>query len=565
MVSVLSNGVAVSNSSTRRALLGWVGRESTAGALRAASGVEYGVIVGLVAVLSIVAVQASGERISAIFANAGQQVSDKMAGAVEAVVDVGAGVGAGVSDVAEEILIFLTGGVLPAVDNATALSFDFSTPDFLSVEGVEPTEVSWSEGSIPLPAGLALDPDLGVVSGAVAADGQYSFEIVATAGAEEARAVYTIDVNGVRLAVTDITSGGSHSCAILAVDGSVMCWGLNSTGQLGSGSAGGPTPVAVLGLGANVRAVSAGTFHTCAIDAAGAAKCWGWGRKGQIGDDSASTGIRYSPTQVKNLTSGVKAISAGNEHTCAIDALGAAKCWGIGTAGQIGDNSSSATPRIRPTQVFGLGADVVAISAGSFNTCAIDVSGAAKCWGEGAQGAIGDGSSATGFRLTPTPVLGMTSGVQEISVGGRFVCAIDAASAAFCWGMNLQGQLGDGSTSPQKSPAPVAGLGSSVRHIAVGENHACAVTTAGGVKCWGYNANGQVGVGSGVFSDVLTPTEVSGLSDGARAITGGGRHTCAIDNSGAAKCWGKNTDGQVGDNTNISRDAPVAVFAPSGI
>ena len=132
-----------------------------------------------------------------------------------------------------------------------------------------------------------------------------------------------------------------------------------------------------------------------------------------------------------------------------------------------------------------------------------------------------------------------------------------------CWGENEYGQLGNGTTERSRVAVDVSGLGSGMKAVAVGYSHSCALTTGGGVKCWGLNTNGQLGNGaSGYDANSTTPVNVNGLASGVQAITAGGYHTCALLHNGAVKCWGCNEYGQLG-NGEFGYDAqsttPVAV------
>ena len=150
-----------------------------------------------------------------------------------------------------------------------------------------------------------------------------------------------------------------------------------------------------------------------------------------------------------------------------------------------------------------------------------------------------------------------------VSVGGGFVCALTRAGAVRCWGDNSRGQLGDGSTTDRSTPGEVVGLGSGVRSITAGGSHACALTVAGAVRCWGNNDHGQLG--DGTTTDRSTPVEVAGLGSGVRSLAAGYGSTCVVDGSRAAKCWGDNHDGQLGDGTNLERLRPVPVVGGSGL
>jgi alpha-tubulin suppressor-like RCC1 family protein len=296
--------------------------------------------------------------------------------------------------------------------------------------------------------------------------------------------------------------------------------------------------------------ISAGDAHTCAVTAAGGARCWGWNPYGQIGD--GTTADRHTPVDVWGFSSGMATISAGSGYTCSVTSSGGAKCWGWNLFDQLGDGTGTDTPY--PVGVSGLSSGAVAVSAGRYHTCAITTGGGAKCWGWNLYGQVGDGSTTN--RGTPRNVSGLSSGVAEIAVGDSHSCALTTGGGVKCWGLNDVGQLGDGSTTNSPMPVDVSGLTSGVAEIAVGDSHSCALTTGGAVKCWGNNFYGQLGDGSTTSSS--TPVNVSGLSSGATAISAGGNHTCAVD-GGAAKCWGRNSKGQLGDGTTTGSSTPVSV------
>lgn len=196
------------------------------------------------------------------------------------------------------------------------------------------------------------------------------------------------------------------------------------------------------------------------------------------------------------------------------------------------------------------------IKSSSAHTCAITSAGGVKCWGRNEFGQLGDGT--TFARARPTDVVGLTSGVTAISTYSYHTCAILASGAAKCWGYNANGQLGDGTTTNRSVPVFVNGLSSGVTAISTSDSHTCAVV-AGGVKCWGLNVDGQLGNGSTVSSAI--PVSVTGVVGVNAVVSGGqnrasfpvvggivyGNHTCAKLLSGGVKCWGSNAFGQLGD------------------
>ena len=351
---------------------------------------------------------------------------------------------------------------------------------------------------------------------------------------------------------TAIETGFDHSCA-LTTAGGVKCWGSNEWGQLGDGTTTTRlTPVDVVGLTSGVAAISAGGDHTCALTTAGGVKCWGRNRHGQVGDGTWTN--RFLPVDVSGLTSGVAAISAGSNHTCALTTAGGVKCWGWGEFGELGDGTGNR--HHTPVDVSGLTSGVAAISAGHNVTCAITTMGGMRCWGDNFNGQLGDGTNVG--RLTPVDVSGLTSGVTSMSVGLGQTCAVTSAGGAKCWGYNHFGELGDGTTTDRLTPVDVSGLTSGVATISGNEFHTCAVTTAGGAKCWGFNGTGAVG--DGTLHRRLTPVDVNGLTSGVATISTGVQFTCALKTAGAATCWGSGFNGQLGDGSTDLQLLPVDVY-----
>ena len=286
--------------------------------------------------------------------------------------------------------------------------------------------------------------------------------------------------------------------------------------------------------------VKAGERHTCVLTSAGAVKCWGLNHDGQLGDGKGED--RSAPVDVVGLTSGVKAITSGWRHTCAIRSEGGVQCWGNNNDGQVGDGTK--IDRQTPQDVEGLMTRVTAISAGERHTCALTTSGGVKCWGQNHDGQLGDGTRKD--KVTPVDVTGLTSGVTSITTGWRHTCALTKPGGVKCWGNNHDGQVGDGTRTGRHAPIDVAGLTSGVRAIASGWRHVCVLTSDGGAKCWGSNHEGQLGDGTGI--DRKSPVDVVVIPGGIVAIAAGGEHTCALS-QGTVTCWGENEDGQLGDGT----------------
>ena len=360
--------------------------------------------------------------------------------------------------------------------------------------------------------------------------------------------------------IQQIAVADTHVCA-LTTEGGVKCWGGNYLGQLGDGSTiHRNTPVDVVGLTSGVIAITADQSHTCALTELGAVKCWGNNETGQLGD--GTTEDRGIPVNVLGLDIGVKSITAGGGHTCALTALDKVQCWGRNNLGQLGDGTISGyfEPKTTPVDVVGLGSGVTAISAGRSHTCALTNDGGVKCWGLNSSGQLGDNTGGAGStKSTPVDVVGLNSGVDAISAGGSHTCALTTAGGVKCWGQNDLGQLGDDSTTNKNTPVDVIGLNGSAVGLSTGVNYTCAQDSAGGVMCWGRNIYGTLGDGSTV--DKRIPVAVIGLSSGVEAIRAGFSVTCALIATGGVKCWGRNDYGQLGDGTTVEKSIPVDVLA----
>lgn len=258
-----------------------------------------------------------------------------------------------------------------------------------------------------------------------------------------------------------------------------------------------------------------------------------------------------SMARVTIAASGVgTTIAAGLGHSCSVDVLGDAYCWGSNTAGQLGDgtNTYGASPQ-RVVDVSGL----VSIVAGEIHTCALTDAGDVYCWGAGGDGQLGHGT----FDTENRPVLvsgGLT--FRSLSAGHWHTCGVTTADEVWCWGLGAAGQLGDGGTVSSNVPVQVPG---SYLAVGPGKNHTCAIRADSLAVCWGSNEFGQLGDGSVSSSPYLSPTPVAGSTHFA-AITGGSDHTCGLDASGTAYCWGENGQGQLGDgSTSTPNPSPTAL------
>ncbi|RYY02884.1 MAG: PKD domain-containing protein [Gammaproteobacteria bacterium] len=325
---------------------------------------------------------------------------------------------------------------------------------------------------------------------------------------------------------------------------------LKVTDALMQQASSGPIPVAVTDNTQTITVkpslLSSGLLHSCSITAGGGVKCWGNNDAGQLGNGAFFNGVRMEDAVPITGLSDVVAVSAGGNHSCAITALGALKCWGENTNGQLGNGVGAFGLNSNvPVNVVGLNSGVIAVSLGRSHTCAIVTPGAIKCWGDNGSGQLGNGTNISSN--TPVNVTGLETGAYKISAGNSHSCAAVSGTGAFCWGSNGSGSLGNGTDFDNKLPIAVTGLSGSIISLASGYKHSCAVTSAGRVKCWGYNLQGQLGIGTTTDSPV--PVQIASLSDIVLVSLGEG-HSCALNSAGYTSCWGVNTYNQLGNETD---------------
>ena len=285
-------------------------------------------------------------------------------------------------------------------------------------------------------------------------------------------------------AAVSVATGVYHSCAV-TLSGGIACWGRNLVGELGDGSTQARDgPVAVSNLSGRVLSLDLGGSHACAVVVDGAVQCWGFNGFGAVGD---GTGVnRSSPTTVEALGRNVRWISAGSGHTCAIASEGAVKCWGSNAAGQLGNGNQS--DQLAPAVVSGLSRGMVQVAAGDSHTCALDDQGDVWCWGANQAGQLGTGG---GEALYPTRVEGLGEKAKSLGSGATHTCAVLLSGDTRCWGAYGGAQVGARGIS---SPVAVPGL-PRVRTISAGGAHTCAIDQTGALLCWGLNPWGELGRG----------------------------------------------------------------------
>ncbi|HAB57822.1 MAG TPA: hypothetical protein DCE75_07190 [Acidimicrobiaceae bacterium] len=337
-----------------------------------------------------------------------------------------------------------------------------------------------------------------------------------------------------RGAFASLTAGSSHACAVLD-DASVKCWGRHTNGSLGlgdtgnwgdgAGEMGNNLPAVDLGSGRTATAIAAGYYNTCALLDDASVKCWGQNQYGQLGlgdtdDRGDGFGLMGDNLPAVDLGSGrtATAITANSSHFCALLDDASIKCWGRNATGQLGlgdtndrgDGADEMGENL-PAVDLGSGRTATAITAGSAHFCALLDDASMKCWGQNQFGQLGQGDTLSrgdtademGDNL-PAVDLGSGRTATAITADGNVTCALLDDASVKCWGRNNEGQLGQGDQLRRGDiagqmgdnlPAVDLGSGRTAIVITAGSMFTCALLDDASVKCWGYNDEGQLGLG----------------------------------------------------------------------
>lgn len=337
------------------------------------------------------------------------------------------------------------------------------------------------------------------------------------------------------------------SCAVTE-DGNVWCWNFASE-----------EIVATQFSGLVAKAIDVSTNYTeiCALLEDGRVQCW----TGVYDQLQQHVVFQEQPHLIPNLGSITK-IAVGQKASCAIQTNGVAKCWGDPFVDFIGESYFITSPQ----QVYGLdrSAVTVDISNGSIDaeqhSCLVDEDHTAKCWGKNTYGQLGDGTNE--LRLAPVTVKGIEKQVASIELGAEHTCAILLDGSANCWGNNYWGQIGDGTQTTHVLPQPVQGITDTIKQLALGKGHSCALLNGGGVQCWGENIVAM----SNSFTEtyITRPAFVTGLSNGVKSITAGinGTEYCALMDDGAVRCWGY---GYTYQDRYTQRTEPITMSGFAGV
>jgi alpha-tubulin suppressor-like RCC1 family protein len=323
-----------------------------------------------------------------------------------------------------------------------------------------------------------------------------------------------------------------------------------------------------------VKSTIAGYSHTCAISLDDKAYCWGRNFYGQLGDNTTNNSSIPVAVKMDGVLNGktIKLISLARDHTCAVASDDKAYCWGVDDLGQLGNNSttnSSVPVAVNTTGLLsGKTIKSISVSAGGWHTCVLASNDQVYCWGYNSSGQLGNNSTTNSSVPVAVNTAGVLSGktIKSISSGSDSVCAVASDDLAYCWGDNGNGQLGNNSTTDSSVPVAVntAGVlsGKTIRSISSGSTHTCVLASDDRVYCWGRNSYGELGNNSTTDSSVPVAVNTAGVLSGKtiKAVsTSGYLHTCVVASDDQAYCWGRNGYGQLGNNSTIDSSIPVAV------
>jgi alpha-tubulin suppressor-like RCC1 family protein len=276
-----------------------------------------------------------------------------------------------------------------------------------------------------------------------------------------------------------------------------------------------------------------------------------------------ATAASHVPSEARGAATAASHARSGARGAATAAVSGTLRAWGLGGNGQLG-NGGTQTSTVPVKVKLPAGTKITSVRAGCFHTLALTSTGQVLAWGSNASGELGDGT--THFRTTPVKVhIPAGTTIKAIRAGCFHSLALTSTGQVLAWGLNTDGQLGNGTTTDSHTPVPVSlPTGTTVKAITAGEAHSLALTSTGQVLAWGFNAVGQLGNASTTDSD--TPVPVA-LPPGTKAagVAAGGLHSLALTSTGQVLAWGFNLQGELGNGTdNNNSDTPVMVMLPPG-
>ncbi len=352
-----------------------------------------------------------------------------------------------------------------------------------------------------------------------------------------------------------LSLGNNNSSCAINQSGLLLCWGDNYDsddnvgGLLGLDDSSDTFEVLpqTVDRSETYIGISIGEFVNCAITGDKQIKCWG--KNWAIGNSTIPAANIAAPTHIENRQS-FGDIAVGSYHACAINLFGTLYCWGDdwgGKLGRLGDRSA--------VLESDRGTRYSSIALGRNHTCGITANKKIRCFGFNDNGQLGFGLSDSAS-YTPTTIDIGTS-YKAVSAQGNSTCGITTTKKLKCWGKNNFGQIGIESAGAPVTRPTLLDESSDYEMVEVGGTHTCAITTAGALKCWGKNIFGQVGLGTS-STKVTSPTIVDSANT-YLSVSAGLNHTCALRNNGDLYCWGNNGSGGLGDNSVNNRLSPTFV------
>jgi len=367
-----------------------------------------------------------------------------------------------------------------------------------------------------------------------------------------------------------LDAGSYHACGI-STDEQLWCWGYNADGQLGIAQTVTTLSPSLIPGDFRYRIISGGQYHSCGATLAGIGYCWGNNQDGRLGSSGAAGSSSTVPVAVETPAT-FQSIQSGRVHSCGVDLAQHAWCWGYNGEGELGRAESFGPGSTDSPGTVAIATPIKAVTVGGLHTCATGVDGAAFCWGYNGLGQLGDGSTTT--TSTPVPVAGGITFLSDppiifpspdpdfplpagpfLAAGYDHTCGIGTTGSTYCWGLNQDGQLGDGTLTQRLTPTAIS---TAFVAVTAGLRHTCGLAANGAASCWGDNTFGQLG--DGTREPKLVPTLVAGGIAFAY-LKAGDLFTCGVTSGGEAYCWGDNEYGQLGTGNTAPSTIPVKVAA----
>jgi alpha-tubulin suppressor-like RCC1 family protein len=324
------------------------------------------------------------------------------------------------------------------------------------------------------------------------------------------------------------------------------------------------TAVHVLPIqGRGVFEVASSAANSCGLSNTGVPYCWGAISNGALGNPTYVAN-RQVPSRIEDAAIGEAFvdIAHGGSTGCGVTTGGAAWCWGLNTSGQVG-NGGVASPQTSPVQVVATGMGLVdKVGVGTAHACALNRSGRVWCWGNNGSGRLGNGNTTSSSSPVAVVTTLMTRTIVDIAVGGTHTCALDDIGQVWCWGVNSLGQMGRGNLTASSSPAlatTASGMAFPVARLSAGGLHTCAIDATTSAWCWGSSTSGRLGLS---ISSGSSPVKVGNSTMGNVGLVDIGAyesHSCAVKNDGTTWCWGSANAGRLGNGSTSSLGNPNAV------